>query len=78
MGASKVIVKRLCFNDSFRKHHIVHSLDLKVCLHIPSSYPSPCPSSSKFNIVLMVTDTLMDILGVQPIQPITHRHNVKL
>ena len=46
----------------------------KVRLHLTSPYPSP----SKFNIVQMVTSALMGRLGVQPIQSITHKHNVKL
>ena len=43
---------------------------LKVCLHVTSTCPSPCPSPSKFNIVPMVTGSLTDRLGVQPIQPV--------
>ena len=36
-------------------------IDLRACLHVPS--PSPCLSPSKFIIVPMETDRLMDRIG---------------
>ena len=69
---------------------LVFVISLKVCLHVrtpsPAQYPSTfsikvcshVTSPSKFNIVPMVMGTLMGRLGVLPIQPVTHTHNVKL
>ena len=43
-------------------------LKLKACLHVPSTFP--CPSPSKFIIVSMETDRLMDRMGSVPILPV--------
>ena len=40
---------------------------LKLCLHITSLCPSPSELPSKFNIVSMITDTLMGKMGCTPI-----------
>ena len=45
---------------------------LKVCLHVPSPCPCPSPSlcPSKFIIVSMEMDRLMDRMGSVPILPV--------
>ena len=45
-------------------------LKLKACLHVPSTFPCQSPSPSKFIIVSMETDRLMDRMGSVPILPI--------
>ena len=45
-------------------------LKLKACLHVPSTFPCPSPSPSKFIIVSMETDRLMDRMGSVPILPV--------
>ena len=42
----------------------------KACLHVPSTFPCPSPSPSKFIIVSMETDRLMDRMGSVPILPV--------
>ena len=45
-------------------------LKLKACLHVPSTFACPSPSPSKFIIVSMETDRLMDRMGSVPILPV--------
>ena len=56
----------------------VRSNCLKVCLHLPTPFPSPSQCPSKFTIVSMVTDSLTGRMGLEPILPVNHRDNVKL
>ena len=41
--------------------------DVRACLHVPSLFPCPSKSASKFNIGSMVMDRLTDRLGSEPI-----------
>ena len=60
---------KLCKNErnAFKRHRPVCNLCLKACLHVTSSFPSKSPS--KFNIVSMVMDTLMEKRVVHPFLP---------
>ena len=48
-------------------NHVNFGVELKACLHVMSLSPSSSISSSKFNIVSIVTDTLIGRMGCRPI-----------
>ena len=50
---------------NFRK-----SRTIKLCLHVPTPFPSPSKCPSKFSIIPMVTDTLTGRMGSRPNQPV--------
>ena len=64
----------ILFRSVFHHNEIVLRclLCFRVCLHIPT------PSPSKFNIVSMVMGSLTGRMGLEPILPVNHWHNVKL
>ena len=51
---------------------------LRVCLLVPTPCRLLSQSLSKFNIVLMVTGTLIYRIASRPILPVNHCQNVKL
>ena len=61
VGVNKIKIQWVLVETEF------FNVSVKARLHLPLQCLSPCPSLSKFIIVLMVTDHLIDILGFVPI-----------
>ena len=70
-GFSAVLWCRLHLTSKVSKVPLTKMVTFKARLHVPSKYPCPSKSPSKFVIVSMVTDHLMDRLSSEHILSIS-------